>query len=117
MHWLQTLDAGLFSFINQSLSNPLFDKVMPWLSGNRLFAPLVLIVAALVIWRYRVKGLLFVFMLALIVPLGDGLVCNTLKHSVGRPRPYVAISEAHLLVGKGNRYGCLRRTPPTGSLR
>lgn len=107
MHWLQTLDAGLFRFLNQSLSNSLFDQVMPWLSGNALFVPLVLVVAALVIWRYRLKGLLFVVMLALIVPLGDGLVCNTLKHAVGRPRPYVSVPETQRLVGKGN---------PTGSL-
>ena len=31
-------------------------------------------------------------MLALILPLGDGLVCNTLKHAVGRPRPYAGPS-------------------------
>src|SRR3989304_502865 len=105
MHWLQTLDAGLFRFLNQSLSNPLFDEVMPRLSGNRLFGPLVLVVAALVIWRHRLKGLLFVIMLALIVPLGDSFVCSKLKDTVGRSRPYVTISEVHLLVGKGNPNG------------
>ena len=102
MHWLLTLDAGLFRFVNQSLSNPLFDRLMPWLSGNRLFAPLVLLVAALLTWRYRLRGLLFVIMAAFIVQLGDSFVCSPLKQLVGRPRPGVAIPEAHLLVGKGH---------------
>jgi membrane-associated phospholipid phosphatase len=34
MHWLQTLDTALFHFINRSLSNPLFDWLMPLLSGG-----------------------------------------------------------------------------------
>ena len=43
MHWLQALDTSLFRLVNQSLSNPLFDRVMPWFSGNRFFFPLVLV--------------------------------------------------------------------------
>ena len=34
-------------------------------------------------------------MLALILPLGDGLICNTLKHAAGRPRPFVVMPEVH----------------------
>ena len=34
MHRLQTIDTGLFHFINRSLSNPLFDRLMPVLSGE-----------------------------------------------------------------------------------
>jgi hypothetical protein len=38
-------------------------------------------------------------MLAMIVPLGDGL-CSLIKNAVGRDRPFLALHDVHLLVGK-----------------
>jgi membrane-associated phospholipid phosphatase len=99
MLWLQTLDVALFRFINQTLSNPVFDVVMPWLSGNRLFVPLVLLFAAGLIWRGRGKAVLFICLLALVVGVTDGLVSNTLKHALGRVRPCTALENVRLLVG------------------
>lgn len=102
MLWLEALDVALFRFINQTLSNPLFDVVMPWLSGNRLFVPLVVLVAAGLIWRGRGKAVLFFLLLALAVGVTDGLVCNTLKHAIGRLRPCTALENVHLLVNCGS---------------
>jgi len=96
MHWLQSLDVGLFRFVNQSLSNPLFDGVMPWLSGNAMFVPLLLLGGVALIWRWRLRGLLCVVMLSLVISLGDPLVLRTLKHAVGRPRPFVALQGVRL---------------------
>ena len=85
MDWLQTLDTELFRFINLRLINPVCDVVMPFVSGNALFRPLLLLAGILLIWKGRARGVLCVLMLALILPLGDGLICNTIKHAVGRP--------------------------------
>lgn len=93
MHWLQTLDLGLFRFVNLTLANPVFDVVMPLASGNALFAPALLLAGGLLIWKGRARGALCVLMLALIVPLGDGFVCNPLKHAVQRPRPDTALAD------------------------
>ncbi len=101
MLWLQTLDVALFRFINQTLSNPLFDAVMPWLSGNQLFVPLVLLAAAGLIWRGRGKAAWFLLLLALAVGVTDGLVCNTLKHAISRVRPCATLENVRLLVGCG----------------
>ena len=60
-----------------------------------LFAPLVLLAGILLIWKGRARGLLCVLMLAVILPLGDGLICNTIKHAVGRARPFVVIPDFH----------------------
>ena len=95
MHWLQTLDVELFRLVNLTLINPVFDVVMPFLSGNALFPPLLMLAAILLVWKGRTRGAVCVLMLALIVPLGDGLVCNTLKHAIGRPRPYAALPGVH----------------------
>jgi membrane-associated phospholipid phosphatase len=93
MHWLQTLDAELFRFLNLTLANPVLDVGMPYASHNALFGPLLLVAAALLLWKGRARGVLCVLMLALILPLGDGTVCNTLKNAIGRPRPYAVLPD------------------------
>ena len=89
MHWIQTLDTALFRFVNDTLANPVFDKVMPFASGNKFFVPAVLIGALLLAWRGGRRGRLCLLMLALIIPAGDGLVVNAVKHAVARPRPFL----------------------------
>src|SRR5215471_4305800 len=100
MHWFQTLDTELFRLINSGLSNGFCDAVMPWLSGNSLFVPALVIVGLAVLWKGRLRGVLCVLMLALIVSTGDGLICNTLKHALNRPRPFLELADVHCLVGK-----------------
>ncbi len=93
MHWLQTLDLGFFRFINLRLANPVFDQVMPFASGNGFFFPLLLVAAVLLVWKGRARGVICLLMLALIVPLGDGFVCNPLKRAVQRPRPNAVLPD------------------------
>ena len=102
--WLQSLDAALFRFINQSLSNPFFDWLMPVLSGNKLFVPAVLIAAALLVWRQKGRGALCVLFILLAVALGDPLIINSIKHAVARPRPFVPMPEAITLVGRTSSF-------------
>lgn len=96
MHWLQSLDLGLLRFINQTLSNPLFDKLMPFASGNAYFLPFVIMFGIVLLWKGGARARLCLLMLALIVPPGDGLVTNTLKHAVARPRPFVTHADIRL---------------------
>jgi undecaprenyl-diphosphatase len=117
MHWLQTLDTNLFLFVNRSLVNPFFDWLMPILSGGNgtktiLIAVAVAIsVAMLVFGKQRAR--LCVLLMALVMATNDGLICNTLKHAVARPRPFVTLHEARVfgIIGKGyvppkiNEYG------------
>lgn len=100
MHWFQTLDTELFRLINSGLSNEFCDALMPWLSGNSLFVPALVISALLMLWRGHLRGVLCVLMLVLIVSTGDGLLCNTLKHALQRPRPFLELADVHCLVGK-----------------
>lgn len=101
MDWLQNLDETLFRFINQSLSNPLFDAVMPWFSGNKLFVPLAVLTALALIRASGRKGLLCVLMIVIAVLVGDNFVSYPVKKTVARSRPYVTIPETKLLTGHG----------------
>lgn len=102
MSWLHGLDESLFRFINQTLSNPLFDVIMPWLSGNRFLILIGILAASVFIWRGKSRAVLFLLLLAIAVGVTDGLVCNTLKHAIGRVRPCAALENVHLLVGCGS---------------
>ena len=107
MHWLQTLDAHLFLFVNRSLANPFFDWLMPVLSGNGGvkggFLALAVAAGLALLWFGNRRARVFVVMMVLIVATNDGLLCNTIKHAVARPRPFVALPEARVfgVVGKG----------------
>src|SRR5689334_22997209 len=102
MHWPEALDVSLFRFINLRLSNPLFDAIMPFFSGNPVFFPLLVGGAGLLLWKGRTRGIVCVLMLALIVSLGDGMVCRTMKNAIARERPCIALPETHCLIGKSH---------------
>ncbi|MGD0745582.1 MAG: glycosyltransferase family 39 protein [Verrucomicrobiota bacterium] len=106
MHWLQTLDTGLFDFINQSLSNPLFDRLMPVLSGVGVhwFIPLAVAIGLAMLCFGDARARLCALMIMLVVALGDPLVDNTIKHAIARPRPYVTLPEARLFGVGGEGY-------------
>jgi len=95
MFWLQSLDTALFRFVNQTMSNPVFDVVLPWFSGNFIFVPALLCVCAWLLWKGGSRGRVFVAMLIVIIGLGDSLIINKIKHAVGRSRPYVALPDVN----------------------
>ncbi|HEX7576409.1 MAG TPA: phosphatase PAP2 family protein, partial [Verrucomicrobiae bacterium] len=108
MHWLQTLDTNLFLFVNRSLANPFFDWLMPVLSGgNGVKGDFILLAVAaglaLLCFGNR-RARLFVLLMVLIVATNDGLLCNTIKHAVARPRPFVTLPEARVSGSVGQGY-------------
>src|SRR5690242_10916473 len=101
MDWFHRLDVALFRWINLGLSNPAFDVLMPFASGDgwsrALFFSLAACAGVLLLWKGGSRGWVCLLMLGLVLAIGDGFVCNTLKHAVGRPRPFLALPEAHCL--------------------
>lgn len=95
MHWLEALDTALFRFINGSLSNSLFDSLMPILSGGNgvmrwfILAAVLAFVAAMIFGGARAR--LCAVMILAAAALGNGLVINTMKQAVHRPRPCIAL--------------------------
>lgn len=100
MQWLNAIDLGLLHFINETLSNPFLDRLMPFASGNRFFFP-VLIAGGLVwLWQGGARARLCALMLALLIWPGDTFVSNTVKKTVQRPRPFVTHPEVRLPASK-----------------
>jgi membrane-associated phospholipid phosphatase len=101
MHWLQTLDTNLFHWVNPALGNSAFDVLMPFISGNPLFGPALVLSCAMLIWKGGTRGRLCVLMLILAIGLGDTLICKTLKELIHRPRPFWTLADVHLPPGVG----------------
>ncbi len=74
---------------------------MPQFSDSKYFFPILIVVLIALVWKGGVRGRLCVAMVLLAVFIGDGWVCNTIKHAVERPRPFAAMSDVNLLLGKG----------------
>jgi undecaprenyl-diphosphatase len=105
MDRLQALDTALFRFINQGLSNSVFDWLMPILSRNTFFFPIVLVASIWLIWKDRIRGGLCVLMLLLIVGPGDKLITDTIRDTINRPRPFIVMPEARQRVVQRGKMG------------
>ena len=75
---------------------------MPIFAWNAFFVPLLLCGGAALLWKGGPRGRIFVLLLAFIIAMGDGLVVNTIKHALDRPRPHELIADANFLVGRGS---------------
>jgi undecaprenyl-diphosphatase len=90
MSWLQTLqhwDAALFRFVNGSLSNPLFDAVLPFFRERWFWAPLYLFVAVFAWLNFGKKGWVIMLGLVAAVGLADFTSSTLIKKNVQRLRP------------------------------
>ncbi len=95
------LDGKIFHLINGSLSNPLFDRIMPFVTDN---APLLLLPAVVfLLYRDRRETLLAVVLSLSALALSDWL-SETLKQVFQRPRPFLTLRDAIVLVGRGGSY-------------
>jgi membrane-associated phospholipid phosphatase len=95
MHGLQSIDTALFHFINGTLANPFFDWLMPVLSGRGVpWLIAVIIAVPWILLRGSRRLKVCVLLMVLIVSVGNGLIIDTIKKSVARPRPFVTLPDA-----------------------
>ena len=104
MNPLEQLDVALLRLFNVTWSNPFFDWLMPELSGKppSIYA-FIALVAVAVVCLFRkggARGRVALLVLAVALAFGDGLVCNNLKHLIGRQRPCWVVEGINVLVGK-----------------
>jgi membrane-associated phospholipid phosphatase len=101
MFWLQSIDLVLFRWINQSLTNSVFDLLMPVLSDPKLVLLPVVISAPFLLWRGPARLRACLLFAVAVVILGETLLIAPLKHAIGRPRPADMVPDTRLLVGEG----------------
>lgn len=101
MNELLELDKQIFLFINQGLSNPITDFMMPVVTSFKYWAPLYIIGFIYLLLRFRLKGLYILFILLFCVGLCDLLNAQILKELFSRVRPCRALENVNLLINCG----------------
>ena len=87
---LRSLDTMLFRFLNQTVSNPVFDIIMPLITDwNRSFYGLGLfaVLWSLLMWKGGRKGRIVGLLLIPLIVASDKLSSAVIKEIVARPRP------------------------------
>lgn len=91
------MDRKLLLLINRQWTGPVLDRIMAVFSSTEFWTPLFIVAGLLILWRgsFHLRAALVVAALA--AGLSDGVVCNSLKHLVGRPRPHQAMSDIRMV--------------------
>lgn len=84
---LQHWDAAAFQFVNASLSNPLFDAVLPFFREKWFWAPLYLFLAVFVWLNSGNKKWAIILGMVLAAGLADLTSSRLVKQNVQRLRP------------------------------
>lgn len=100
------LDLWLFHLGNQTLANPVFDVLLPFLTNlnttyKAYFFPLFGIIFAGLIWKGGKRGRLCVLLLILTLTASDVFSSRVLKEAVGRVRPCHVLPDVRSLVDCG----------------
>ncbi len=102
MDLILTIDTSLFYFFNHSLANPIFDWLMPFITSQKNWYPIYLLLILFLIIKYKMQGLWIVIAMILAVGLGDFINSHIIKEVVGRLRPCKTLDDVRLLVGCGS---------------
>ena len=94
MEFLLKIDIACFHFINQTLSNSVFDYIMPLFHHEKYSLPLILILWILAIF-YDKPNRWKLLLIPLVIILVDqsGL---WIKNTVSRPRPFVTMGPENI---------------------
>lgn len=108
MEFLQSLDKDLFLLIN-GWHNSFFDPIMYWFSHKLIWVPMYLLIAFLMIRRYKMRGVLMLVFIGMVITLCDQTASGILKDAVQRLRPSHEPSLEGLVhlskAGPGGKYG------------
>jgi undecaprenyl-diphosphatase len=84
---LQYWDAVLFKFVNNGLSNPLFDILLPWCREKWFWMPLYTFITAFSLLNFGKKGGFIVLGLVVAAGLADFTSSTLVKKNIQRIRP------------------------------
>jgi undecaprenyl-diphosphatase len=99
---LVAIDTALFVLLNTKLTHPVLDSVMPFVTHQENWYPVLIgLWLALIVGR---RGRMAAVALIIAIALTDQISCSVIKPLVGRVRPCNALTPAqcHLLVGRSS---------------
>ena len=91
------MDQQLLFLINRQWTNAGLDWFMGALSCFAAWVPLIVILILILLIKGGFKVRAFLLTAAVIVGINDGVVSNTLKHLVDRPRPHQTVKDVRMV--------------------
>jgi undecaprenyl-diphosphatase len=104
--FLTELDVALFVFLNTKLTHPVLDTVMPFVTEQEHWYPVLLgLWLAMIIWGGK-RGRMAAVALVIAVALADQISSSLVKPLVGRVRPCNALpaAQCRLLVARSTAF-------------
>lgn len=100
------IDKAVFRFFNTTLSNPLFDWIMPIITNQNIWVVPILGIIIFLIFKGGRRGKITAVILIIACGLADYTSASILKPFFGRLRPsHELIENIRILMGKGGKYG------------
>lgn len=104
IEFLFNIDVSIFYFINHTLSNPLLDRLFPFLTDvNNWYLTYILLWLMMIFSKNR-KTKFAALGLILLITVSDQFSSNFLKNTFQRIRPCNALEDVKLLVGCSGSY-------------
>ena len=104
-HLFKALDIKIFFLINQTLSNPVFDSIMPLITNKNNWVLIIIILFFYLAIMNGRRGQIAFVILIVVVGFTDSFSTFILKPYFGRIRPSYDIYEyINLLVAKGGKW-------------
>lgn len=102
--FLQNIDLFLFQLFNMTLANPLFDKLMPFVTQQQNWNMVYIILLIWLLWKGGRTGRIAFVLLIITIICSDQLSSTFIKAWVARPRPCHSLTMLRLLVDCGSGY-------------
>ena len=103
---LDSIDRKILYFINDSLSNPIFDLFFVTITNEDLWAIPVLMGLFILLFRGGKRARIAVGIVLISTLITDLTVVEVIKPAISRLRPSHVLSDTiNILIGKGGKYG------------
>ncbi|MBS4042258.1 MAG: phosphatase PAP2 family protein [Chitinophagaceae bacterium] len=87
IQWIVELDQQLFLLLNQKLTNPIFDVVMPFMRNSTNWILLYVLLIIFAFYKLKQKAFIWIFFAICTIVLTDQLSSHVIKPFIARVRP------------------------------
>lgn len=97
---IKNIDYAIFHFINQTISNPVFDVVLPFLRDALNWIPLYIFLGFYILFKYKAEAVKYVILIVIAFALADSISYHIFKPWIARLRPCHSLTlHARLVIG------------------
>lgn len=97
--FLYSVDVSIFYFINGTLANPLFDKLMPFITEVKNWYLVYVLLWFIILFKGGKYRIAMAVAMILLITITDQFSSSLLKNLIERVRPCNALPDVHLLAG------------------